>query len=236
MQALSKGEDLVNSILLRENIPFVREKTFKELKSAVNSTLLPVDFALNIQGYQAIIEYNGYQHYQPTSGTPEAVDAWNRLSKNGQNRINFAKFYNVPLLVIHYNDYEQVNSIVLKFIDDVKLAVHGKNVKYTKNSKGYFAGYPYRRASDKGMITNTNPIEAVKNENNVYSVLANSIIMPKNIFETMKNKAKDNDEKIKKYQAVVGDCVLRISNLEDNVEGLQEENEQLRAILNEKQQ
>ncbi|AKP67498.1 hypothetical protein [Companilactobacillus ginsenosidimutans] len=117
---MSKGEDLVNSILIRKKISFVREKIFKDLKSPNDSSFLPVDFALDIGGSQAIVEYNGSQHYAPINKTPEAMDAWNRVSKNGQARILYCKQYNVPLLVIHYGDFERVEEILEKFILDVK--------------------------------------------------------------------------------------------------------------------
>ncbi|WP_125769856.1 hypothetical protein [Companilactobacillus furfuricola] len=109
MSSNSKGEEAVNDFLKTKNVLFERERTFSDLRSPTDNSPLPVDFAVNVNDFVGIIEYNGIQHYQPIGGTSEAADAWNRLSKNGSARLNFSKKQHIPLLIIHYKDLSRVD-------------------------------------------------------------------------------------------------------------------------------
>ena len=55
----SKGENKVKEILLKHNISFIQQKTFKDLKDI---SLLKCDFYL--PKFKCIIEFNGRQHYE----------------------------------------------------------------------------------------------------------------------------------------------------------------------------
>jgi hypothetical protein len=55
----SKGENKVKEILLKHNISFIQQKTFKDLKDIA---LLKCDFY--IPKFECIIEFNGRQHYE----------------------------------------------------------------------------------------------------------------------------------------------------------------------------
>lgn len=60
MCSASRGEEEIAKVLLKHNIKFEREVTFKELKSTSN---LFYDFYL--PNYNIFIEYDGIQHYKP---------------------------------------------------------------------------------------------------------------------------------------------------------------------------
>lgn len=62
----SKGEKLVESILLKYNIPFEREITFHVNEIVKNKKEFRIDFVINLNDHVYFIEYNGKQHYEPS--------------------------------------------------------------------------------------------------------------------------------------------------------------------------
>ena len=94
----SKGERIIETFLLKNNIDFVREKTFDTCKNIRN---LPFDFY--IPSRNTLIEYNGLQHYRPVKwfgGKQTLKDIINRDNIKTQ----WCKDKNIKLLIITYND------------------------------------------------------------------------------------------------------------------------------------
>lgn len=100
----SKGELKISQILTKNNIPFEKEKQFKDCVYSKKNTKPRFDFYIN---NQYIIEYDGRQHFEADR------TGWN-TEKNlslTQERDNFkneyCKKHNIPLIRIpytHYND------------------------------------------------------------------------------------------------------------------------------------
>ena len=62
----SKGERLVESILIKYNIPFKREVTFHVNEIVKNKREFRIDFVIKQNNKLYFIEYNGKQHYEPS--------------------------------------------------------------------------------------------------------------------------------------------------------------------------
>jgi hypothetical protein len=62
----SKGEKLVESVLLKYNIPFKREVTYNVNDIVKNKKEFRIDFVINLNNRTYFIEYNGKQHYEPS--------------------------------------------------------------------------------------------------------------------------------------------------------------------------
>lgn len=220
MEQPSTSESEIIEILNRHNIFFEREKVFHELKSVNDETLLPVDFALNINGFLAIIEYNGAQHYRPINNTPSSIAAWRRLTKNGSARIKFAEKNNIPLLVIHYKDRKAMKHLIPKFIEDVKFNIHDTKPRYTKNTKAYFSAFPYYNF-DKTADTPdapVNPLKLEKIEELGCFNIDHAILWTKEGLETMVAREENYKSEIEQYKNVTSELVLHIHELEEQVD------------------
>ncbi|AKP67497.1 hypothetical protein [Companilactobacillus ginsenosidimutans] len=68
----------------------------------------------------------------------------------------------------------------------------------------------------------------------MFQLSADSVIISALTYENLKINNQHYSDKVKKYQSVVGEFILRIGNLEDTVEELQNENSQLRNLLEDK--
>ena len=63
----SKGERLVENILLKYHVPFKREVTFHVDEIVKNRKEFRIDFVVEFENKMYFIEYNGKQHYQPVN-------------------------------------------------------------------------------------------------------------------------------------------------------------------------
>ncbi|MFD1465472.1 hypothetical protein ACFQ4L_05115 [Lapidilactobacillus mulanensis] len=224
MDTPSKQEARIGQLLNELSIYFEREKVFPELKSQQGAHL-PVDFALCIDDFLAIIEYNGAQHYQPINKTPEAVDAWKRLNTNGNSRLNFTKKYDIPYLVIHYLDHTKLPEIIKKFVNDIQQHSQQQKIKYTKNTKGYFGSYPYRKFEATEVLSqkpSTNPLELTKNSQLGFVKLGqDTILWTQSGLDKLRAQIDQSQQTIKKYEAVTAKLIMNISDLEQQLEQYQ---------------
>lgn len=232
MTSNSKGEEAVNEILKAKNVLFERERTFSDLRSPTDNSLLPVDFAVNVNGFVGIIEYNGIQHYQPIGGTSDAADAWNRLSKNGSARLNFSKKRNIPLLIIHYKDFNHVDEVVEKFLIDVRGKMNNQTIKYKAHTKGFFTGYPYQTYDGSKAEERHIPFELASDEQReVYQIPNDAVITSRAYLEQLQAIKAIRDQSVKKFQVAVADMVTRINDLEDFNQDLEQKINELKAKL-----
>ncbi|MFC6176203.1 hypothetical protein ACFQAV_05095 [Companilactobacillus huachuanensis] len=218
MEQPSGPESQIIGILNSMNIIFDRERTFPNLISKAENVLLPVDFSLNINGFLAIIEYNGSQHYKAKSSTNNVQEALRRLSANGTARLNYCNKNNIPLLIIHYKDKDKLIKIISSFIEDVKITLHETTKSYTVHTKGYFKNIPYATFED----TPTGPIKPIQfHENDTLGYISlsnNAIVWTKKELDTMLARIKSYEDKIEQYQKVTADLVLTISSLQHELE------------------
>lgn len=228
MSSSSKGEAAVNQFLEAEGVEFERERIFSGLCSSTDNSPLPVDFAVNINGFVGIIEYNGSQHYKPVGESSDAFDAWNRLSKNGSTRLNYSKKKNIPLLVIHYKDFKRVEEVVAGFLKDMRRKTKNETVKYTKHTKGFFVSYPYQ-AFKKATVEQKRPpfeISSSAEQNEVYPLPNDAVITSQAYLDELQFKHANHEQSIKKFQSVISDMVTRINDLQNT-------NQELEQTINE---
>lgn len=102
----SKGEQEITELLFKNNIEFATQYTFPDLK---DKKPLRFDFAVFKDGkLEYLIEYNGKQHYEQTTGS--WADSFEDLKKHDQMKQKYCDEHNIKLVVIRYD--EDINDIL----------------------------------------------------------------------------------------------------------------------------
>lgn len=213
MDQPSEPESQIIGILNNLQVLFDRERKFNDLRSKSDHSMLPVDFALNINGFLAIIEYNGAQHYAPKNNSESAKNAFRRLTANGTSRLNFCEKNNIPLLIIHYKDKDQIQTIIKSFIDDINNDLHNRTQKYTAHTKGFFHNVPYSafQATPDGPIS---PLQFQEDSNLGYLKLSpDAIVWTQTELNTLLARIDEYKEKVEQYQTITANLVLNIDSL-----------------------
>ena len=101
----SKGEILIQQILTENNIRFVKEFTFPDLKGHTGQ-YLRFDFAILDDNNQPVrlIEFDGEQHSRPSSYYYSK-----RLIECDQMKNNYCLNHNIPLIRIPYADIDNIS-------------------------------------------------------------------------------------------------------------------------------
>lgn len=110
----SKGEDKIRKWLNNNDIDYIEEYTFKDLK---NSNKLRFDFAvLNNKGQvKLLIEYDGKQHFglgNFSDNTDEMICAYQRVLMSDEKKNEYCFKNSIPLLRISYNKYPKIKEIL----------------------------------------------------------------------------------------------------------------------------
>lgn len=101
----SYGEQLITKILTDNNIQFISQYVFPELKG-VNNGYLKFDFAITAPDFQ-LIEYDGEQHFK-------AIEHWGgekafkERQTNDQLKNDYCKVHNIPLKRIPYTELNHI--------------------------------------------------------------------------------------------------------------------------------
>ena len=78
------------------------------------------DFRFNIGDKMCFIEYNGKQHYEPATfggmSKEQAQVALERQQLRDKLRQDYCDENNYPLLWIKYDDYDNINKLILDFV------------------------------------------------------------------------------------------------------------------------
>lgn len=100
---ISRGEEKIKEILIRNNIEFEQQKTFSDL---INKGHLFFDFYLPENNI--VIEYQGEQHYesQPFFG---GIEYLHTLQENDQFKRDYCKSHQLVLIEICYKDFNKLN-------------------------------------------------------------------------------------------------------------------------------
>lgn len=105
----SMGEIKINQILIENNIHYVPQYSFEDLKSK-HGRYLKYDFAILDNQNQVIrlIEFDGQQHFDTTSYyyTEEGIE-------RDEQKNNYAKTHNIPLVRI---PYDELNNLSLELL------------------------------------------------------------------------------------------------------------------------
>lgn len=109
----SKGSRKIEDYLCKNNIPFVKEKTFKTLKSLDTNHYLRFDFYLT--NNNTCIEYDGEQHFKP-SEIFGGVESFERTKIHDEMKNKFCKDNNIKLIRIPYFEIKNLDTILNKAI------------------------------------------------------------------------------------------------------------------------
>jgi hypothetical protein len=122
--AYSKGEDMICKILDKNKLNYQAQYRFNDCK---NIKPLPFDFAIFNKDNELLflIEYQGEQHYQPVKFNSISDEKANENLVNTRKRDNMKKIYcennSITLLIIKYNEFENLEKIINKKLDEYKL-------------------------------------------------------------------------------------------------------------------
>lgn len=96
---LSRGEERISKILTENNIPYIKQKTFKDCMNAEHSALLRFDFYIN---NEFLLEFDGQQHFSYTNYGWNTEEHFKKVQENDLIKNNFAQKNNIPLKRIPY--------------------------------------------------------------------------------------------------------------------------------------
>lgn len=113
----SVGEYQVSDYLLSHSINFTKQYSFKDLRSS-NGGLLRFDFALwNSDGsLNCLIEYNGEQHYYPSSRNTDFGKQQREETDSLKNE--YCKLNNIKLFAIRYD--EDIDAAMKDIVGQIK--------------------------------------------------------------------------------------------------------------------
>lgn len=94
----SKGEKMVQKILVENNITFVKQKRFKDCRN-----LLPLPFDFYLPEHNTCIEFNGRQHYESVSKFG-GEKGFQKTIKNDYIKLKYCQKNKISLLVIKHTD------------------------------------------------------------------------------------------------------------------------------------
>lgn len=117
--AMSRGEKMVVSVLGGLDIDYIPQHTFDD---CVLVNKLRFDFYL--PKYNAVIEYDGQQHYEPVDfankGKEWAVELLIKNQERDSFKNNYCRENHIPLLRIPYWEYENIEILIKDFIKDIQ--------------------------------------------------------------------------------------------------------------------
>lgn len=106
----SKGEQLIAAYLSERNVRFEREKSFSDCVS-----IKPLRFDFFLSDYNAAIEFDGIQHFQPVkfghTSQLKAKQEFLNLQKRDSIKDSYCKKKGIRLLRIRYDDSDKVGKI-----------------------------------------------------------------------------------------------------------------------------
>ena len=112
----SHGERRIARILTDRGIEF--ERQFK-LALCKRYLPLPFDFCIYTCNKLALIEYQGEQHYQPVMFNRIDKGTFQRTQENDEIKKNFCDLEKIPLLIIPYWEYKNIDRKIDQFMDSL---------------------------------------------------------------------------------------------------------------------
>lgn len=103
-----KGEDKISHYLLKNNIQFISQKSYDDLRG-VGGGNLSYDFYL--PNFNLLIEYQGEQHEHPIE-IFGGLDQFNIQQEHDRRKIEYAHNNGIELLEIWYYDYSKIEQIL----------------------------------------------------------------------------------------------------------------------------
>lgn len=112
---ISKGEEAIENFLINNNFSFKRQHV---LKGCRYKWALRFDFY--VPDLNLLIEYDGIQHFEDVAFDGKKSNL-KSIQKRDTIKNDYCKKNNLPLLRIHYKDFDNINVILSKAIKDFKL-------------------------------------------------------------------------------------------------------------------
>lgn len=114
----SKGEIKIEQLLLENNIPFEKEKTFNSCKMSENNHVSRFDFYIN---NQFLLEFDGKQHFHYGNSGWNVKESYELNQKRDEFKNQWCLKNNIPLKRIPYWD---LNKITIDDIMSDKYLIH----------------------------------------------------------------------------------------------------------------
>lgn len=115
---LSKGEKEISKWLRLNNIEFIPQKTYENLLGLGGGNL-SYDFYL--PNYNLLIEYQGEQHEKYTLVFHTSKEDFNKQQEHDKRKKDYAKENEIELLEIWYWDFDNIEEILNKQINNIYL-------------------------------------------------------------------------------------------------------------------
>lgn len=110
----SKGEERIERYLTDNNIKFESQKKFSDLRNT-----LPLSYDFYIPEHNLLIEYQG-QFHDGSASMIEKEKYFDKQQRNDRLKKDYAKNNHYNFLEIWYYDYKNIESIIDKFIYNLK--------------------------------------------------------------------------------------------------------------------
>lgn len=104
---MSKPEELIIDILIKEQKPFAREVTYSNLKYQGNQ--LRYDFLIGEED-PILLEFDGEQHFQWIKFFCKTQKDFQHLKENDRRKNRYAIVNNIPLYRIPYWDLDSIKT------------------------------------------------------------------------------------------------------------------------------
>lgn len=101
----SKGNRKIKEILEKDNIKFIQEKRFSDLKFD-NGYSARFDFYL--PDYNTIIEYDGRQHFIQGNGVFDNKEKFAQTQAHDSIKNQYCKEHNITIIRIPYTHYDNI--------------------------------------------------------------------------------------------------------------------------------
>ena len=112
---ISKGEDEVEKFLIKNDIPYKREKRFKNCINSKTNKTLPFDFFLPDKNL--VIEYHGEQHYKKMGGYFEKrAGGLKGRQYRDEIKKQFCLDEGINYIEISYKEFDNINNILKNII------------------------------------------------------------------------------------------------------------------------
>jgi DNA-directed RNA polymerase subunit RPC12/RpoP len=118
---ISKAESIIKNILIKENIEFISQRTFKDLtvQSLKRKSRLKFDFSIILNNQEILLEYDGAQHFYATGRFTEED-----VLKNHERDIlknDYCIKNKIPLMRITFKDYNNLTKIIKKLLSSTTI-------------------------------------------------------------------------------------------------------------------
>ena len=101
---MSKSEEKIVNLLQKGGYKFEREKRFSDLKHGLYR------FDFYVQGGQAIVEYNGEQHYRHIRKFHSTRAEFEQAKERDRRKISYCLAHDIPLYIIPYWELDSIHT------------------------------------------------------------------------------------------------------------------------------